>query len=39
MSKVNASSSGMLFGIETLVDLDISAGMTGSDESMLMLLR
>ena len=38
MSRVNASLSGMLFEIETLVDLDISVGMAGSDESMLMLL-
>ena len=37
MSRVNASLSGMVFEIETLVDLDISVGMVGSDECMLML--
>ena len=37
VSRVNASLSGILFGNETLVDLDISVGMAGRDESMLML--
>ena len=36
---MNASLSELLFGIEILVDLDISVGMAGSDESMLMLQR